>query len=273
MGQMEKYTQAADYIKAKIGIQPEVAVVLGSGLGDYTSQLKNTVEIPYSDIPNFPLPKNENHKGVLYAGLLDGKPVILMAGRFHHYEGYSFEQCAIYVPVFMLLGVKTLIVTNAAGGVNASFKPGDLMLISDHIKLTSQSPCMGMETGLFGRPRFFDVSNVYTATLREKVRAAASKLGQELKEGVYMYFGGPQFETPAEVRLAGLLGADAVGMSTVPEAIMAAYCGLQVIGISCISNMAAGISKVPLSDDDVREVAAMVGGRFAALLNEVIASL
>lgn len=272
MGLMEKYKQSADYIKSKIDINPEIAIVLGSGLGDYTDQLKNPVQIKYSDIPNFPLPQNESHKGIMYAGMLGNKPVILMAGRFHHYEGYSFQDCAIYVPVFKLLGIKTLIVTNAAGGINRDFKVGDLMLISDHIKLTSQSPCIDLESGLFG-PRFFDMGDTYSAELREKVKAAAKKLGQDLKEGVYAYMGGPQFETPAEVRALGILGADAVGMSTVPEAIMATYCGIKLIGISCISNMAAGISEVPLSDEDVREVAAMVGGHFAELLNEVIADL
>ncbi len=272
MSTIKRYQETADFLAARIGIQPKVAVVLGSGLGDYTDQLQNPTEIPYSEIPNFPLPQNESHKGVLYAGHLGEKPVLLMAGRFHHYEGYSFEQCAFYVPVFKLLGVETLIITNAAGGISPQLKPGDLMLIHDHIKLAPESPCIGLQPGMFG-PRFFDMSHTYTPALREIARQSAKALGQQLAEGVYAYMAGPQFETPAEIRALGLLGADAVGMSTVPEAIMAAHCSMQLLGISCISNMAAGISKTPITDEDVREIAALAGHRFADLLNHIIAEI
>ena len=272
MTRMEKFRESADYIQARIPFKPELAVVLGSGLGDYTDQLENPVIIQYRDIPHFPLPQNESHKGTLYAGTIGGKGVLLMAGRFHHYEGYSFEECAYHIPVFKLLGVKTLIVTNAAGGINPGFSTGDLMLITDHIKLTSLSPVTAFESGLFG-PRFFDMSDAYAKRLKEIARSCAKQVGVPLREGVYAYMGGPQFETPAEIRMLATLGADAVGMSTVPEAIMAAYCGIELLGISCISNMAAGISPVPLSDDDVREVAAQVGGRFAALLDAIIAQV
>lgn len=272
MTRMERFEQSAAYLRERIGMVPQVAIVLGSGLNDYTDQLEQAVEIPYGEIPHFPLPQNESHKGVLFAGTLQGKRVVLLAGRFHHYEGYSFEDCAYHVPVLKLLGVTTLIVTNAAGGINPSFQVGDLMLISDHIKLTSLSPVTGFENGLLG-PRFFDMSDAYSAQLRKAARRASERAGILLREGVYAYMGGPQFETPAEIRALGMLGADAVGMSTVPEAIMAAYCGLALIGISCISNMAAGISAAPITDEDVRMVAGQVGNRFAALLNAILEEL
>ncbi len=272
MTRMEKYRETADYIQSRIPFKPQLAVVLGSGLGDYTDQLENPVTLEYKDIPHFPLPQNESHKGTLFAGAIGGKGVLLMAGRFHHYEGYSFEECAYYIPVFQLLGVQTLIVTNAAGGINPSFAAGDLMLITDHIKLTALSPVTAFENGLFG-PRFFDMGDAYAKRLQAIARGCAEKTGVPLRQGVYAYMGGPQFETPAEIRMLSALGADAVGMSTVPEAIMAAYCGIRLLGISCISNLAAGLSPVPLSDDDVREVAARVAGRFATLLDAIIAEI
>lgn len=272
MTRMERFEESARWLRQELGQIPRTAVVLGSGLGDFAGELDGAVQIPYSSIPHFPLTRNENHKGILWAGRLEGVPVLMMAGRFHHYEGYTMEECAYHVPVFRLLGVENLIVTNAAGGINPAFRPGDLMLISDHIKLTSLTPVEGFESTPLG-PRFFDMSDAYSARLRETARQAAAEEGVFLREGVYAYMAGPQYETPAEIRALSVLGADAVGMSTVPEAIMAAYCGLPLLGISCISNMAAGISPTPLSDEEVRETAARASGRFSALLRGIIRKL
>ena len=272
MTRMERFEQTARFLGERLGQIPPTAVVLGSGLGEVSQQLEDAIAIPYGQIPHFPLTRNENHRGILWAGKLAGRPVLLLEGRFHHYEGYSMEECAYHVPVLRLLGVRQLIVTNAAGGINPAFRPGDLMLISDHIKLTALSPVEGFEPCSLG-PRFFDMGDAYSARLREVARKAAEKTGVLLREGVYAYMGGPQYETPAEIRALGRLGADAVGMSTVPETIMAAYCGLPLLGISCISNMAAGISPTPLSDEEVRETAARASGRFSALLRGIIRKL
>mgnify|MGYP005808765717 FL=1 len=269
MTRMERFEESAAWLRERLGDLPRTAVVLGSGLGGLTAQLEDRVEIPYGQIPHFPLTRNENHKGVLAVGRLEGAPVILMSGRFHHYEGYSMEECAYHVPVFKLLGVETLVVTNAAGGINPTFQPGDLMLISDHIKLTSLTPVEGFADGELG-PRFFDMGDAYCAALRETARQVAAREGVPLREGVYAYMAGPQYETPAEIRALSVLGADAVGMSTVPEAIMAAHCGIRLLGISAITNLAAGISPNPLSDEEVRQMAAQMSGRFGALVRGIV---
>ena len=272
MTRMERFEESARFLRERLGEVPSTAVVLGSGLGGFAQGLEEALAIPYGQIPHFPLTRNENHRGILWTGKLEGRPVLLMEGRFHHYEGYSMEECAYHVPVLRLLGVRQLIVTNAAGGINPAFLPGDLMLISDHIKLTSLSPVEGFEPCALG-PRFFDMGDAYSARLRETARRVAGEKGIFLREGVYAYMAGPQFETPAEIRALGVLGADAVGMSTVPEAIMAAWCGLPLLGISCITNLAAGRSPTPLSDEEVREAAAKVSGRFSALVGGIVAAL
>ena len=264
------YWQAADYIRGIIRETPDVAVVLGSAMGPFTNKIRNTVEIDYADIPNFPVSTVAFHAGKLVFGTLGAKKVLCMSGRFHAYEGYNAVLLSMPVRVFHLLGVKQTILTNAAGAVNLSYSPGDVMIISDHIKLSSQSPMIGPNIPAFG-DRFFDVSDMYTASLRKTALNCAKHSPLRFHEGVYMYFAGPQFETPAEIRMARILGADAVGMSTVPEALTAAHCGMPVLGFSVITNMAAGIVKeATLSHEEVANTMAVVNERFSDYLEEVI---
>ena len=269
----EQYVKSADYLRERLPFVPETAVVLGSGLGSLADEAEQAVRIPYTDIPGFPRSTVASHAGVLVCGLLCGHRVLILSGRFHFYEGYSPETVAFYVRVLKLLGVNKLLLTNAAGGVNESFHPGDFMLITDHIKFFAESPTRGVYQPEFGE-RFFDLSHLYTKQLRRVALECAGKLGIDLKEGVYFYMPGPEFETPAEVRAIRRLGGDAVGMSTVMEAVTAAQCGLSVLGISCITNMAAGIvpdSKV--SDQEVTATASQVSDRFCALMKAIIESL
>lgn len=270
----EKVQEAAEYIKRRInGNVPDTAIVLGSGLGFLANQMENAVRIPYGEIPNFPESTVDSHAGVLSIGTLAGRSVAAFAGRFHYYEGYDFRTVTFYVRVLFCLGVKRLILTNAAGGMNETFVPGDFMLITDHIKLCADSPERGEADPFFGQ-RFFDMTETYTPQLRAVAREAAEAISQPLHEGVYCYMGGPQFETPAEIRALRVLGGDAVGMSTVPEAIVAARCGLQVLGIACITNMAAGMIKGALvSDEEVTEVAGKSSEAFRALVCEILKRL
>ena len=267
------YRQAADYIHKIIKEIPDVAVVLGSAMGPFTDKIRNAIEIDYADIPNFPVSTVAFHAGKLVFGTLAGKKILCMSGRFHAYEGYNPVLLSMPVRVFRLLGVKQTILTNAAGAVNLSYAPGDVMIISDHIKLSSQSPMIGPNIAEFGE-RFFDVSDMYTASLRKIAMDCAKNSPLRFHEGVYMYFAGPQFETPAEIRMARILGADAVGMSTVPEALTAAHCGMPVLGFSVITNMAAGIVKeATLSHEEVASTMAVVNERFSDYLKEVIGSI
>ena len=262
----EQYQQSADAIRAKIGdFQPKVAMILGSGLGFMGDIVENAIVVPYGEIPHFKASTAPGHKGQLVFGTLEGKPVAVMQGRMHHYEGYSYEEVAYAVRVLRLLGCDTLIVTNAAGCVNMDWKAGDLMLITDQIKIFMESPLRGENLPQFG-VRFPDASHLYTPALQEVARKAAGELGVELKEGVYMYFPGPQYETPAEVRFARIAGADAVGMSTAPEVIVAGHCGMQVLGFTLLSNMAAGILDQPLSEEEVLEAAAACRDKFSKLV-------
>ena len=262
----EQYQQSADAIRAKIGdFQPKVAMILGSGLGFMGDIVENAIAVPYGEIPHFKASTAPGHKGQLVFGTLEGKPVAVMQGRMHHYEGYSYEEVAYAVRVLRLLGCDTLIVTNAAGCVNMDWKAGDLMLITDQIKIFMESPLRGENLPEFG-VRFPDASHLYTPALREVARKAAGELGIDLKEGVYMYFPGPQYETPAEVRFARIAGADAVGMSTAPEVIVAGHCGMQVLGFTLLSNMAAGILDQPLSEEEVLEAAAACRDKFSRLV-------
>ena len=262
----EQYQQSADAIRAKIGdFQPKVAMILGSGLGYMGDIVENAIVVPYKEIPHFKVSTAPGHKGQLVFGTLEGKPVAVMQGRMHHYEGYSYEEVAYAVRVLRLLGCDTLIVTNAAGCVNMDWKAGDLMLITDQIKIFMESPLRGENLPEFG-VRFPDASHLYTPALREVARKAAGELGIDLKEGVYMYFPGPQYETPAEVRFARIAGADAVGMSTAPEVIVAGHCGMQVLGFTLLSNMAAGILDQPLSEEEVLEAAAACRDKFSRLV-------
>lgn len=261
-----QYQESAKYLQGKIGAHiPKVAMVLGSGLGELGDQVENPITVSYEEIPHFKASTAPGHKGQLVFGTLSGKPVAVMQGRMHHYEGYSYEEVSYAIRVLRLLGADTLLVTNAAGGVNTEFQAGDLMLICDQIKLFLESPLRGHNLSEFG-PRFPDSSYLYTKRLRDLAQEQAKKLGISLREGVYMYFPGPQYETPAEIRVARMLGSDAVGMSTVPEVIVAGHCGMEVLGITLITNMAAGILPQPLSEEEVLDAAAAAKEKFAALV-------
>ena len=263
------YEKTAEYVKSRAPFAPELGLILGTGLGPLAKQIENPVEIDYRDIPNFLVSTAPDHAGKLIFGTLEGKKLVCMSGRFHSYEGYDFEQLAIPVRLFKLLGVKQLIVTNAAGGVNEGYRPGDIMVISDHIKLNGASPMRGKNLPTFG-DRFFDVSRMYTPRLRELALRLAKDTALRVHEGVYFFMPGPQFETPAEIRAIRLLGGDAVGMSTVTEALTAAHCGIELLGFSVITNMAAGMLDQPLTTEEVSETGRMVEERFSAYLKSVI---
>ena len=261
-----QYQESADAIRAKIGdFKPAVAMVLGSGLGYLGDLVEDAVVVPYGEIPHFKVSTAPGHKGQLVFGRLNGCAVAVMQGRMHHYEGYSYEEVSYAVRVLRLLGCDKLIVTNAAGCVRTDWKAGELMLITDQIKMFMESPLRGENISEFG-VRFPDSSHLYTPALQAVARQAAAELGISLREGVYMYFPGPQYETPAEVRVARILGGDAVGMSTVPEVIVAAHCGMQVLGFTLLSNMAAGILDQPLSEQEVLDAAADAREKFSALV-------
>ena len=261
-----QYQESADAIRAKIGdFQPKVAMILGSGLGFLGDEVEHPIAVPYAQIPHFKVSTAPGHKGQLVFGTLEGQAVAVMQGRMHHYEGYSYEEVSYAVRVLRLLGCDTLVVTNAAGCVNREWSAGDLMLITDHIKIFMESPLRGENLPQFG-PRFPDASHLYTPELQDVARAAAQDLGIALREGVYMYFPGPQYETPAEVRFARIAGADAVGMSTAPEVITAGHCGMRVLGFTLVSNMAAGILDQPLSEQEVLDAAEACKGKFSRLV-------
>ena len=247
----------------------EAAVILGSGLGGYEEQLLNPVEIGYDEIPGFPASTVSGHAGKFIVGTIRDRRVLVMSGRFHSYEGYSLDKVTLPVRVMRLLGVKTLIVTNAAGGVNTDFRPGDLMLIEDFINLSGRNPLRGKNIDRFG-PRFPDMTGAYDPELRQIALQEAEKLGISLKRGVYCWMNGPSYETPAEIRMVRLLGADAVGMSTVPETIVARHCGMRVLGISSITNMAAGVMDQPISHEEVLAVGEGVRESFRKLVDAVI---
>ncbi|MDD2418029.1 MAG: purine-nucleoside phosphorylase [Oscillospiraceae bacterium] len=269
----EQYQQSADFLKERLGGIPQTAVVLGSGLGSLTDELEAAVKIPYDDIPGFPRSTVESHAGLLFSGRIGRQPVILLSGRFHVYEGYSPQTVSFYVRVLHLLGVKKIILTNAAGGVNRSYEVGDFMLIADHIKFFAESPMRGRNISRFGE-RFFDLTRLYSPEMRQTAKICAQKLSIPLQEGVYFYMPGPEFETPAEIRAIRALGGDAVGMSTVFEAVTAAQCGMEVLGISCITNMAAGvIQDSTVSDAEVTATALKVSASFGALMKAVIAAV
>jgi len=270
--ELQRVREAAAYIANKTALRPQVGLILGSGLGGLAEEIEDATILPYGDIPHFPQSTVPGHKGRLVIGRLAGAPVVAMQGRFHYYEGYSMEQVVRPVRVMAQLGVKTLIVTNAAGGVNESFSPGDLMLIVDHINLFGTNPLIGPNEEAFG-PRFPDMTEAYDKRLRALALQAAEEVGIRLQQGVYMGLSGPTYETPAEIRAFRVLGADAVGMSTVPEVIAARHLGLRVLGISCVTNMAAGILPEPLSHEDVVRVSAEVGPKFSALIKAILAKL
>jgi len=261
--------EAVRYIRTVSDEPAEIALILGSGLGVLADRMERTAVIPYRDIPHFPVSTVEGHAGELILGRAAGRPVVLMNGRFHMYEGYDAQTVAFPVRVMRALGAGTLVVTNAAGGINTDFRPGDLMLIEDHINLTGRNPLVGPNDDDIG-PRFPDLSEAYSRRLRDLAERAAAERGIPLVRGVYAGLLGPSYETPAEIRMLRTLGADAVGMSTVNEVIAARHAGMEVLGISCISNMAAGILPQPLSHREVMETAERVKEKFLELVLAVL---
>jgi purine-nucleoside phosphorylase len=268
----DEVQHAADLVRSRSPIVPDTALVLGSGLGDFAASLERATSIRYEDIPNWPAAKVIGHEGRMVVGAASGRPVIVLSGRAHFYEGHDLRTVTFATRVLGVLGVKVLILTNAAGGINTSFAPGDLMLIDDHINLLGSNPLVGPNDERFG-VRFPDLTNVYSPRLRTLAEQAAASQGLTLRHGVYVAWHGPSYETPAEVRYLRSIGADAVGMSTVPEAIVARHMGLEVLGISCITNLAAGVLPQPLNHEEVLETAKRVRGKFLSLLNAVIARI
>ena len=273
----EKISEAAEYIRSRCKFQPKIALVLGSGLGAFADTLEDSTVISYDEIPNFARSTVEGHAGKLVIGMSRGVPVIVQQGRFHYYEGYDMEQVMLPVRAFSLLGVETLILTNAAGSIRTSVSAGTLMLIRDHINLMGVNPLRGPNDARLG-PRFPDMTNVYDRDLQTLVYGLAREMAAErgdgaeplLWRGVYCALSGPTYETPSEIRMLRILGADAVGMSTVPEAIAARHRGMRVVGISCISNVAAGITDAPINHEEVMEMGMKLSGVFQELLERTI---
>jgi len=260
---------AATAIRTAVQQLPRIGVVLGTGLGDFAATLAAAVSIPYRDLPHWPIPRVVGHEGRLVIGFVKGQSVVALAGRCHAYEGHDLSTVAFAVRALGLLGVRTLILTNAAGAINEGFSPGTLMVIDDHINLTGGNPLAGFNDERFG-PRFPDMTEVYSSRLRGIADQAGIAIKVALAHGTYAGVLGPSYETPAEIRYLRTIGADAVGMSTVAEAITARHLGMEVLGISCITNMAAGIQSRLLSHQEVLETAARVRGQFTSLLEEVI---
>ncbi len=268
----EFFKTSADYVKEIIGEKPDCALILGSCLGGFSARIQNKIEIDYEDIPNFLTSTVSSHAGKLIFGTVAGKKLLCMSGRFHFYEGYDFEQLTVPIRLFKLLGAEYTIITNASGAVNTSYKPGDIMIIKDHIKLNGSSPLRGKNTEEFGS-RFFDVTDMYTASLRKKALKCAENTDLNVHEGIYMYFTGPQFETPAEIRAARILGADAVGMSTVTEALTAAHCSMPLLAAAVITNMAAGVTSNKLSFDEVDVTADAIADKFGDYIEKIISEV
>lgn len=267
-----KIEEASQFIRTKLHGKPDIGIVLGSGLGPLVDEIEDAIEIDYANIPNFPISTVEGHAGKLVSGSLAGKKVLAMKGRFHHYEGYDISQVVFHIRVFKLMGIDNLIVTNAAGGINKNFKPGDLMLIKDHISFFAPSPLRGANLSEFG-VRFPDMSQAYDRSLFEIAKKAANAEQIEIREGVYAFAQGPMYETPAEIRALAILGGDAVGMSTVPEVIAARHAGMKVLGISCITNMAAGILDQPLNHQEVMETAKIAERNFTTLVKKIVQTM
>jgi len=270
--------EAAEFIRERSGVEPKVAVVLGSGLGAFADDIQNAVSIPYADIPHFVRSTVEGHAGRLVLGKIGDTPVAVQQGRFHYYEGYSMEQVIFPMRVFSQLGIGAVILTNAAGSLKSEMPPGQLMLITDHINFMGVNPLRGPNDERFG-PRFPDLSSVYDSgfqtLIAKEAEAIASKhkIGDIIHRGIYCALSGPTYETPAEIRLFRLLGADAVGMSTVPEAIVASHSGMRVAGISCITNYAAGMTEEPIDHSEVMETGERVGEIFRELLSRTIKAI
>jgi len=275
MSYFDKVAEGARYVRSKMsGLSPRVGLVLGSGLGAAANAVSEAVFVPYRDIPHFPQSTVEGHSGRLIAGRLGGVPVLIMQGRVHFYEGYSMAQVTFPMRVMGALGVRAVILTNAAGGIDESYRPGQLVLLADHINLMGSNPMVGANEPRFGWRRgtglrFFDMTEPYSKRLRELAQRAAADDGLTLEEGIYLAVSGPSFETPAEIRAFKALGATLVGMSTVPETIVARHMGLEVLGISCVTNLAAGLNTEQLSHEEVFETAKLVERRLASLLERL----
>ncbi len=267
-----KIDEAKKFLETKLKQKPEIGLILVSGLGVLASEIENPVIIKYDDVPHFLKSTVEGHAGQFVVGKLNGREVIAMQGRFHFYEGYSMKEITFPVRLMKAIGVEKLILTNAAGGVNKDYKPGDLMIISDHINFSGDNPLMGENYKELGA-RFPDASNIYSKEIRSKIKDVAKLLNIGIQEGIYMFNTGPIYETPAEIRMARVLGADAVGMSTVPEAIVAAHAGMDVAGISCITNMASGILDKSLNHNEVIETAEKVRSEFIKLVTGIIGTM
>ena len=269
----QQYLESAEALREKLnGFQPKVLLILGSGLGALGDEVEDPIIVPYEDVPHMKHSTAPDHKGQFVFGRLAGQNVAVMQGRLHAYEGWSFADASYPVRLLRLLGAETLIVTNAAGAVNTAFDVGDIMLITDHIKLFGVSPLCGPNVDEFG-PRFPDMTHAYTPALQEIARKNAKALDIRLQEGVYMYFPGPHYETPAEIRAARTLGADAVGMSTVPEVIVASHCGMKVLGFTLCTNMAAGVLDQPLTGEEVILAGKEAAPRFSALVKACLAQV
>jgi purine-nucleoside phosphorylase len=268
----ERSAEAATFIRERVGEPPQTAVVLGSGLGDFANELQDPVSIAYTELPHWPASRVVGHEGRLVVGTIAGRRVAALAGRVHFYEGHDLGTVVFPTRVMGRLGVKEVILTNAAGGINERFPAGALMIIDDHINLIGSNPLLGPNDERLG-PRFPDMSEVYSLRLRRIADAAAKDRGVDVVHGVYLAAHGPSYETPAEIRFYRTIGADAVGMSTVPEAIAARHMGIEVLGISCITNMAAGVLKGPVVHDDVLAMAQLARGAFIALLEGILGRL
>jgi len=272
MDMMQKINEAKNYIRTKSSLSPKIGLVLGSGLGSLVEEMTDAVHIPFESIPYFAIPTVEGHSGKVVIGKLNGVLVVALSGRYHYYEGYDLSVVTFPIRVMRMLGVETVILTNACGAVNQAFKPGELMIITDHLNLTANNPLIGKNIDLLG-PRFADASEIYTKSLRCIAHEAAYELKIKLQEGVYTWWTGPSYETPAEIRMIRILGGDAVGMSTVPESLVASHMGMQVLGISCLTNMASGILDQKLSHHEVLEVASSVKYQFSLLIKRIVSKI
>ena len=272
MSYYDDVKEAADTIRSRVSELPRIGVVLGSGLGDFAGSLGSPVSMPYAELPHWPASRVIGHEGRLVVGSVKGRTIAALAGRCHAYEGHDLGTVTFAVRALGLLGVKTLILTNAAGGVNTAFSSGALMVIDDHINLTGNNPLVGPNDDRFG-VRFPDMTDVYSSRLRRIADRAAERMQLAAPHGVYAALLGPSYETPAEIRYLRTIGADAVGMSTVPEAIAARHMSMEVLGISCITNMAAGVLPQPLNHAEVMETAKRVRGQFIGLLEGIIGEL
>jgi purine-nucleoside phosphorylase len=269
---LQKIKEAADFIQARFAPEAKIAIVLGSGLGDFANEIEVIDAVPYAEIPNFPVSEVPGHAGRLVYGTVKGKKVLAMQGRFHYYEGFSMQECTIHVRVFSLLGIKHLFVSNAAGGLNPNFQVGDLMLISDHINHFGDNPLRGKNLEEFGT-RFPAMNDAYSSDLRTIAKAIAAENELTLQEGVYVGLAGPNFETQAELKFFSIIGGDAVGMSTVPEVLVARHCGMEVFGMSIITNMAVPGLNAEACHEEVQDAAKITGPKVKLLFEKLISTL